>query len=789
MKKILAGFSVFIMVFLAVFSAVDAYIPKEEFFGLFNEHGLTMLIIDAETGAIEYANDAAAEFYGYSQVELEGMAIQDINMLTDEEVEQERQAAALEKRNHFIFRHRLASGEIRTVEVYSSPYQFAERTLLFLTINDITTEKQLQESSWRRNMVFLTSLSVMTFILSVLTAVLMRSRKRNSAVLRELAENERKYKTLLANLPGMVYRCKNDPDWTMEYVSLGCLELTGYSPEDLKFSRKISFNSLIKEEYRQILWDKWQEAIKQETMFQEEYPLISAEGKEKWVWERGRSIYTEDGTNLHALEGYITDISEMRAAKDSLRENEEKLYATLLSVADGVITVDRHGRVDLMNPVAEKLTGWTRQEAFEVPFANIFNIIDEHTKENHENPAKEALAAGKIIELKDPTILISKDGKEACIEDSAAPIRDKHGQITGAVVVFRDCSEKREEQKRIEFLSYQDHLTGLYNRRFFEEELRRLDTARNLPLTIVMADVNGLKIINDAFGHAAGDLLLETVAEILKRETRADDIIARMGGDEFLLLLPKTDSSAAQKMIRRIKAVTDKQTVMYLDVSVSFGWASKEATETDIAEVMKKAEDFMYQKKLFESSSRRSDAVKSILKTLHIKNPREEQHSKRVSRLCEALGHAYDLSEDEIKELRAAGELHDIGKITIDEVILNKEGELSVAEWEVIKRHPEAGLRLLTSTLEFQPIAEYAFAHHERWDGTGYPRGLKGDEILWKARIMALADAYDAMTSERPYRQALSEEEAISEIKKNAGTQFDPAIARVFVEKVLGKEW
>ncbi len=658
MRKVLAGFSAFVLVFFALFSLAAASIPRDEFFELFNKHGSIMLIIDAETGEIEYANNAAAEFYGYTQTALEAMAIQNINMLTAEEVAREREAAALEKRNHFIFRHRLAGGEVRTVEVNSYPYQFEGRTLLFSIINDITTEVVLQESLGHRNSVYLTSLSVVVFILSVLIVFLMKSRTKNKAIVRELAENERKHKTLLANLPGMVYRCKNDPDWTMEYVSLGCLELTGYRPEELVLNQKKSFKDLIKEEYRQILWDKWQEVIKEKTIFQDEYQIITADGRQKWVWERGRGIYAEDGNSLIALEGYITDISEMK-----------------------------------------------------------------------------------------------------------------------------------EKQKRIEFLSYHDHLTGLYNRRFFEEELRRLDTARNLPLTVVMADVNGLKLINDAFGHTAGDLLLATVAKILKREARADDIIARMGGDEFLLLLPKTDSSAAKKMTKRIKAVTDEQKVMYLDVSVSFGWATKERTETDISEIIKMAEDFMYQKKLFESASRRSDAVKSILNTLHLKSLREEEHSKRVSKLCEAVGKAYDLSEEEIKEFGAAGELHDIGKIIIDEVILNKADKLTVAEWEVIKRHPEAGLRLLTSALEFQTIAEYAFAHHERWDGTGYPRGLKGEEILWEARVMAVADAYDAMTCERPYRPALSEEEAVNEIKSNAGTQFDPIIAKVFVEKVLGKKW
>lgn len=184
-----------------------------------------------------------------------------------------------------------------------------------------------------------------------------------------------------------------------------------------------------------------------------------------------------------------------------------------------------------------------------------------------------------------------------------------------------------------------------------------------------------------------------------------------------------------------------------------------------------------------------SKTIKVIISTLYEKNKREEQHSRRVSELCAAIGTAMDISAEEIAELRTGGLLHDIGKIALDETILNKPGKLDEAEWFEIKRHSETGYRILSSVNEFSQLADYILTHHERWDGNGYPNGLKGAEIPMQARIMALADAYDAMTSDRPYRQTLSEDMAIAEIKKNAGEQFDPVIARIFLEKVLDTRW
>lgn len=487
--------------------------------------------------------------------------------------------------------------------------------------------------------------------------------------------------------------------------------------------------------------------------------------------------------------GIVEDITQRKHMEKIIFEEKERLKTTLLSIGDGVISTDNHGNVLFLNKVAEQLTGWAQEEAFGRSLEEVFHTISEFTREKCENPVFNVLETGNIIELANDTILISKDGTQRHIEDSAAPIMGKNSNINGVVLVFRDVTEEKERQAKIQYLSFHDQLTGLNNRRFFEDELRRIDTTSNLPITLVMIDVNGLKLTNDAFGHLLGDKLLQRVAEILRKECRNEDIIARIGGDEFVILLPKTSSEEAERFLNRINAVITQEKINSMSVSVSYGWETKRETEEDLSSIFKKAEDYMYRRKLSESTSMRYKTIEVIIKTLYEKNEREEKHSIRVSELCTQIALALDLNTININELRTVGLMHDIGKIAIDDKILDKSGTLSDSEWLEIKRHPEIGYRILSSLNEYAPLAEYVLAHHERWDGKGYPKGLKGEDIPWQSRIIAVADAYDAMTSHRPYRQALSRGAAIEIIKTNAGTYFDPKITKVFVEKVLEEKW
>ena len=508
----------------------------------------------------------------------------------------------------------------------------------------------------------------------------------------------------------------------------------------------------------------------------------------------GRQVHVEFVSNVYmvgtrkVIQCNIRDITERKRLEAAL-EKEKRMYEiTLLSVGDGVISCDNKNRIIFLNKAAELLTEWPQAEAKNLPLETVFHIVDEFTRRKSENILQEEIESTKMFERDLHILLITRYGIERAVEYTVAPIIEENGAVVGSVLVFRDFSEKRSEQKKIEFLSYHDQLTGLYNRRFYEEELSRLDTKRNLPLAIVMGDVNGLKLVNDSFGHIVGDELLKKVASVMQAACRADDILARLGGDEFVLVLPKTDSFGAEQVIQRIKELMEKEKVNAVDLSVSFGYEVKRDEQDSMAEIFKCAEDHLYRHKLYESLSMRSQTISLVLNALFEKNTREMLHSKRVGEICEHIAIKMGLSEENIRNLKTAGLMHDIGKIGIDESILNKSTRLTDAEWEDMKRHPEIGYRILSSVSEFSEIAVCVLEHHERWDGTGYPRGLKGDEICLEARIVGFADAYDAMTRGRAYRSALGVKEALVEIHSCAGAQFDPDIVRLFANDILGEE-
>jgi len=486
-------------------------------------------------------------------------------------------------------------------------------------------------------------------------------------------------------------------------------------------------------------------------------------------------------TAIEKMKYGIKELIDKLTEKAELLEHEKELFSiTLKSIGDGVISTDQQGRIILLNMVSEGLTGWKQEEAIGKPLEEVFKIINEKTKDKCVTPVIRAMQLKKVVMLENHTVLITKTGNEIPIEDSAAPIIDKEGIIIGSVLVFRDITEKKEKQQRIEYLSYHDQLTGLYNRHFFEEELKQLDVKRNLPFSIAMIDVNGLKLTNDAFGHETGDLLLKCVSKVLQDECRTDDIISRVGGDEFVILLPKTNHPETKLIVKRIYKAIESQKINNIILSISIGWKTKTNSQEDIKDVYSEAEDYMYRKKITESQSMRNQTIKVIMQTLHETNSREKIHSERVSKLSRIIGEAMKLEGQVLKEIEITGLMHDIGKIAINNNILNKSGKLTEIEYEEIKRHPEIGYHILKSADVYTRLAEYVLSHHERWDGNGYPRGLSGEEIPLISRIITVADAYEAMTGNRPYKESFSHEQAIEELKRCSGIQFDPKIVDAF---------
>ena len=477
----------------------------------------------------------------------------------------------------------------------------------------------------------------------------------------------------------------------------------------------------------------------------------------------------------------------LRDSHHSQQMEKERLRITLLSIGDGVISTDKNGRITLINQVAETLTGWTEQSAVGKPFHKVFTIARQGTGKRRPDPVRQVLDRGEPVELSSHTMLITKDGIKRAIADSAAPIWNEDGAMGGVVVVFRDVTNEKIKQDEIEFLSYHDELTGLGNRRYLEERIKQLDQQKDqMPISVIMGDVNGLKVINDAFGHATGDKLLQKAADTLKASCRSNDVISRYGGDEFLILLPQTDAAVAKRIATRLYDAVGKIKIDPVHFSMSLGWATKATIQDSMLDTIKTAEEFMYKRKLYESPSTRDSIIRSVMNTLKGSNGYEMVHSDHIDTLCNRLGMSFGLERDDIQKLRTACQYHDIGKIAIDTAILNKPGPLTPEEWKIIKKHPETGYRLLSAVPEFGEIAEYILAHHERWDGKGYPKKLKGEAIPYLSRIIMVAGSYDAMISKRPYREKpLTPEQAAVEIKENAGTQFDPEVAKTFVDKVL----
>jgi diguanylate cyclase (GGDEF)-like protein/PAS domain S-box-containing protein len=477
---------------------------------------------------------------------------------------------------------------------------------------------------------------------------------------------------------------------------------------------------------------------------------------------------------------FAIDISERIRYEQALKESENKYKSLYTEMDQGFglheIVLDEENKpVDFIfldfNKSYLKMFGIKRKAIFGKKVKEIMPNIEQRWIETF----------GRVALTGDPCYFENYFGATGKYF-SVYAYRPRYKQVA---VLLLDISKNFNKEEIANYIDNHDVLTGLYDRRFYEEELLRFDTERNLPFTIVMGDMNALKLVNDTYGHVVGDKLLKSAAEAMQEGCRAGDVIARIGGDEFVILLPNTDSIEAKRVISRINEKAKKKKVGYVEVSISFGYKTKTNSKQKINDVFKEAEDYMYQHKLKESALLKDRLIEITMQTLFEKNDKERQHSEKVAEICREIAINMGFDHKSISQIEMAGRMHDIGKIAIDENILSDTKNLSNRQWREVKKLSEIGYRILISSGELSEIAQYILEHHEKWDGSGYPKGLIGKEISPFGRIIAIADAFDAMTRERNYKKVLNKEEAIEEIKRGMGTQFDPEIAKIFIEKIL----
>ena len=466
----------------------------------------------------------------------------------------------------------------------------------------------------------------------------------------------------------------------------------------------------------------------------------------------------------------LSRLSDIQKKTEHLSKKNEEHYKSLFENSlDGIYKSTIEGDYIDVNPALVKMLGYDNKE--ELLSVNIPNQI--YVSKKYRLSLKEK---NKLFE----TQLKKKDGTLIWVEISARVIYKKE-KPTYYEGIVRNITERKKSEERIVYLSFHDNLTELYNRAYFEEEIKRLNRQRQLPLSFIIADINNLKLVNDAFGHLEGDRLIVKVAEVLKTFCREEDAVSRWGGDEFTILLPKTKKKDTEEIANRIKNITVATSRLEIPLSISLGHATKEKADQDFQDVIKEAEDNMYRHKLIERKSIYSSITSSLERTLYEKSLETRDHAERLKKISQEIGKSLHLPDNIIDELSLLSTLHDIGKIAISEEILTNGRKLTAKEWVLIKKHPEIGYNICESNPQLVHIAEGVLGHHEWWNGDGYPHGLKGENIPLTSRIISIVDAYDVMISGRNYKKAVTKKEAVKELKRCLGTQFDPKLVGIFI--------
>ncbi|MBP7529710.1 MAG: diguanylate cyclase [Syntrophorhabdaceae bacterium] len=591
---------------------------------------------------------------------------------------------------------------------------------------------------------------------------------------KKITEKNSIYRTLFESLG--VATVIADEDGTIYCTNRQFLELSGYRQSELEEKKKWSELIVNGDLTRMRQYQEFIDHKAAGPAQSHEFKLAAGNGSIKDV-----HIFRSPLAGTDRVAVSFVDITDLVKTGKQVSSSEEKYRSLIESTDDSIYMTDRDGTYLFVN--RQMLARLCVSEA---------NIIGKRYGDFHDaqDTAEFAGYIEKVFETAMSHRYEHKSGKgndQRYMLRTLSPIVDGHtGRVKFVAVVSKEITDIKKTEEKLKYLSLHDPLTNLYNRAYFEEEMHRLDNNRFELVGLIMCDIDGLKLINDTLGHDKGDELLAVASRVIRKSFRESDVVARVGGDEFAILLPNSPKSKVEEICNRIRSsvIDYNRENPRLPLGISTGFAIRTGPGQSMAALYREADNSMYKEKLFGSRHARNVIVRNLLNTIETKGITTRRSVKRLRQLVTILGSAAGLSDKRLKDLTLLAQFHDIGNVSIHDRILLKEGSLNAEELSEMRKHCDIGHRIAQSAANLTHIADYILKHHEWWNGSGYPLGLAGEEIPFESRIMAIADAYESMTGGRPHRKAVSREEALKELRKCAGSQFDPDLVEKFIEIV-----
>ena len=662
-----------------------------------------------------------------------------------------------------------------------------------------------------------------------------------------LRESQRQLSSLMGNLPGIAYRCANDADWTMEFISQGCLALTGYAPEMLVGNAQLAFNEIIHPDDRKMIWDEIQQSIIKQTFYQFNYRINTASGDTKWVWEQGQAVLDQKG-EVVALEGLITDISDRKAAEVQVLNQ----LATITALYEAATSLAADMDLEtLAQQVAHHCV-----ESFGVKLARL-GMGDEQSGLNHlasyhqggtpdeqlelwrkpgygETPSQRArkLAEAVIVEnMQDKAV--PENWRQAALQGgyvtSASVPFISRGHAVGSMSLFSDQPGFFDPEKMDFFIAYAriaavaldnaNLLQEAQNRLQRVQALRNIDTAINANFDLQMTLNLVVEETTQQLGVDAADILLfdngtftlEYYVGRGFRKTKFPNYTLKPGeglpgrtvleqrtvfltdfsdikhpGEQVLLRIEDFKNYCSAPLMVKGKLVGVLEVFHRAEINYNDEWsnfmevlAAQAATAVDNAHLFSDLQRSNMDLRLAYDAT-----IEGWSRAMDLRDKETEGHTQRVTQITVRMARAMGLRDDEVAQARRGSLLHDIGKMGVPDHILLKPGALTPEERLIIEKHPLYAKDMLDPIEYLHDAMDIPYGHHERWDGSGYPRGLKGEQIPLVARIFAVIDVWDALVSDRPYRAAWPPKKVVAYIQENAGKLFDPRVVDVFLKMV-----